>query len=681
MTDNVTRLYPDHDEDGDGISESTELVEWEPAPVPVVRQSSISLAAARILPAKAERADWLDQCRGALEYRGKAVLFHGVRLPLYGGRYSTFAGRGLGRVTVRLWHWTHDTEGLQIRVRAATDPTLDAAAAQRAHAAAHDARVVRIRWRRIFVGALSLFLLLVARWGIHAHPWWSVLAGGGIAVVLGMVGSQRGEVIQHLEDPTPQVISIDAVVRAFFKAKIAKDLDEPARVIGVPHKDGPGTVIRCEVPDGTTFDDVLKSRDRLASALHCPKQCLELDDLPDEAEALLELFIADQPPSKVPPPTWPLLMVDRWDLFQPLPVGVTPKGKPVCLSLMWVHTLIGAAPRRGKTTLLRMIALATLLDPRAKLAIVDFGGGLDYRAFEPHCLKFIHGPEVEQIQEFYDFLGWLDSEYRRRQAALSRMPVSKCPEARLTPALAELPEFAPINVVVDEFQIATLARKVGDIAKMGEEVILRWAELKKVCPKVGITFFDATQAADDSVPTELRNVSLQRVALSMASFQGSMAILGNTAQKLGYDASTLGGLPGLAYSWGTDSGVTDGYRGKVRFANVTPADAAALLERITRIRGPQVTIHAEAHDLDEEDQAEPEAPAIIRAALRHWPRPEMNCHQDVLAQLMNMDQADLGQSMRQAGIPAEPVKMRRPGEDRTSGKRGYHLVDLEAVTR
>ncbi len=151
---------------------------------------------------------------------------------------------------------------------------------------------------------------------------------------------------------------------------------------------------------------------------------------------------------------------------------------------MWVHTLIGAAPRRGKTTILRMLCLATLLDPRAQLVIVDFGGGLDYTAFRPFCLRFIHGPEAEQIQEFIDLLGWLDQEYKRRQNALSRLPVAKAPQARLTPALAELSQFAPITVAVDEFQVATLA------AKIGEDIVLKWTELEKVCPKVGITWTD-----------------------------------------------------------------------------------------------------------------------------------------------------------------------------------------------
>lgn len=1028
--DNVTPIRP-----------GMELVEWEPADVPEViatRNDDVMVYASIIdtpvIAGKSEIVQWLDDCRGAAGYRWHKTKVHAMRLHLYAGRASVHSPRGLW-VTLRWWFaWVRDVEMLDIIYRVATDNSLAGNTQQSAHAKAREDRKirVRIRWGVTITGLIMAVLLYRYAW--NHHLWLALLVALAVVVGLGLIGAQRHEIVQFVDDATDAVVSAERVVRAFFKAKIAKDVEEPARVIGIPHKVGLGVLVRVEVPEGVTFDDVLKAKDRLASSLHCPKQCLELDDLPDEAESLLEIFIAAKPASKVKVPDWPLLNVDRFDVFQPVPMGWTPRGDLVALSLMWVHTLLGAAPRRGKaldvetpmltsggwktmgsleigdevfhpdghptkvvgafevmedrrcyrvtttdgrtivadadhlwtvgdrrnrghrgpapwetitteemlnrgltadqgrafafrlpqqeaviskpidlpidpylfgswlgdgssssarlyvgdqdvaqmtrqieevgarvvsstrretcwwisfnidtpmrdgfqsrimrlgvqnnkhipeayltagteqrlallqglmdtdgsapvdrrsrtvkvefsskwrplaegvlylcrslglratlnegaaylngveagrryrvtwtpqdgdpnpfrlprkvavvegadgrpqrrsissiktielvesrpvrcikvdredglflagrdlmpthnTTILRMMCLAFLLDPRARLIVVDFGGGADYKPLQPYCLKFICGPSAAQIEEFLALLGWLNDEYQRRQVALAALPIHLCPEARITPALAERPEFAPILVAVDEFQVATLVKKMGDQEKMGEHIVRTWAELQKVCAKVGISFVEATQSADDSVPTELRNIALSRVALTMASYQASMAVLGNTAHKLGYDASTLGGLPGLGYSWGTDDGDVDGYRGKVRFANCTPAHASALLERIARIRRPVGTVEA-AVAVDDVPAGEPEAvPSIVRDALKYWPRPHMNCHQDVLAGLMRMDQVDLGRSMRAAGFDADVIKMRRPGEDRTSGKRGYRLVDLEAVTR
>lgn len=686
MSNNVINMFGDdggdeefivdHDDDGDGFSDSAELAVYEP-PLPA------SILDRSMIARRDEAKTWLEQCQGALEYRWYATRYHGVRVPIYAARYTTHSGRGLRRVAAAIWHWTHDTEGLELRTRAAVDPNLTADAAIRAHAAAHEDRVKRIKWRRIFTVVVLVVAVLVARYGIHQHPWWTLAAGFAAAVALGMVGARRDEVIEFIEQETEKTYSAEQVIRAFFKSKIAPKEDEAVRVIGVPYKDKLGVVIRVELPEGITYQEAVDKHDKLASALHCNKQCLELNDLPDDSEDLIELFIADKVPSKVKVPHWPLMDVSRVDIFRPIPVGWTPRGDLVSLSLMWVHTLIGAAPRRGKTNLLRMVALATLLDPRAKLVVVDFGGGSDFKPLRPYCEKFIHGPGGDKIEAFLDLLGWLNAEYNRRQAALDALPISQVPEGRITPALAERPEFAPITVIVDEFQVATNAGKIGDVAKMGEEIVKTWTELAKVCPKVGITITKATQTADDSVPTELRNISLQRIALTMASFQASIGILGNVAHKLGLDASTLGGLPGLAYSWGTDSEEVDGYKGKLRFANVTVADAAALLERVAHLRA-KVTV--EAHNLptggaaDEADG--PVVPPIVTAALKYWPRSPHHpyCHQDTLAKLIGMDPGDLGAELRKVGLPTAAVRMKRT-DTKNEVQRGYRLVDLEAVTR
>jgi S-DNA-T family DNA segregation ATPase FtsK/SpoIIIE len=655
-----------------------DLEPYEPAPLPVTVDNDGTLVTTSILdvplvPDRGAIMEWLDECYWGIRLRVRKAWIHFTRSPLYAARASRHSGRGLVMVTWYWWAWVRDWEILAGIGDIRRDGSVDAKTTEKTAAELRAERTIRVRkrWAATIAGLIAAPLLYRYAW--NHHLWAALLIGLAIVVGLGLIGAQRGDVVQYVDEPTEMILTVDAVINAFYKSKIAPKPEEPVRVLGVPHQVGLGMVVKVELPSGGAFAEVLSKRENLASGLNCPSECLELDRLPGSSERVLELFIADQPPEKMKVPAWPLMTAERFDIFQGVPVGWTPRGELVHLSLLWVHTLIGAAPRRGKTSILRLLALATLMDPRAQLIVVDFGGGPDYKPLRPHCLKFIHGPADAQVEEFLELLGWLNAEYQRRQAALDALPIEMCPEARLTPALAERPEFAPIVIVVDEFQVATLAKKIGEETKMGELIVETWAALEKVFPKVGGTFIKATQSADDSVPTELRNISLQRVALSMASHHASMAVLGNTAQRLGYDASTLGGLPGLAFSWGTDSDTVDGYRGKLRFANVTPADAAGLLERVASIRRPRAVETGPTVDMIKQP-TKPEVPPIIVDVLRVWPKGEVAAHQSQLADALDMKQVDLSAALRNVGLRAErQVKVRGINQS------GYYHATVQAV--
>lgn len=672
--DNVTRIYGDDEDDDDiqdaevedvvGLSDSTDLVEWVPP------QQTVSLAEARIIASKAQMKVWVDDCRGALEYRGKAAIFYGIRLPLYAGRYSTFAGRGIARVTSRVWRWTHDTEGLEIRVRAATDPNLDAASAQRAHAAAHESRVKRVRWRRVFAGTITAFLLLVARWGVHAHLWWSVLVGMAIAVAFGMIGSQKGEVIQYLEVPAEYALTVDLVEQAFITAKIPKITPEtPAIVVSPPYDQGRGYVVQVQIPPGATFSSVLTAQESLASGLNCPEDSLELDPMKKQSARLLELFVAKVHPLEADIEPWPLLAVDRWDVWRPVPVGWDIRGRQVTVALMWIHTLVGAAPQRGKSTFMRLLAIAALLDPRVDLIVVDFKGGIDWEPYRPWCRKFITDPDTElAVQQFSDLIDWLEGERVRRMTAIKAMDPRLVPNGRITPAMAETAAFRPIVVIVDEMQEATQSED-------GTELVTRWAKLEKKCPAAGITITKATQKPDaKSAPTELRDVSLQRVSLSVPSRHASEAVLGTEAYQQGLNAAALGGEPGLGIVWAMDSEDGPGFRGKLRIPNCTPQMAAMMLERVARIRRP-ITVTAEAQDLPDDDPAF-EVPQIVTDVLRVWPKGDVVAHAHDLAEALGLTRAEVTGPLRALGLPPNP-QMKIRGRNRA----GYDLIDVQNLTR
>jgi hypothetical protein len=163
---------------------------------------------------------------------------------------------------------------------------------------------------------------------------------------------------------------------------------------------------------------------------------------------------------------------------------------------------------------------------------------------------------------------------------------------------------------------------------------------------------------------------LQRLALSVPTYQASVAVLGDEAYQLGLNAAAIGGQPGVGIMWAQDSEEGPGFRGRLRIPNCTPEMADQILQRVARVRKPRPEVSAGTGPVA----------GVVVDALAVWPRPAMNCHQDVLADLMGVDQMELGRALRDVGIPAEPVRMRRD-DGGSSARRGYRLVDLEAVTR
>jgi hypothetical protein len=486
-----------------------------------------------------------------------------------------------------------------------------------------------------------------------------------VVLCLGVIGAQRGDIVQVVDDPG-MVLTAETLAAAFQEAKLTKLT--PVTVVGVPYETGGGWAAKVRLPPAVTFDEVIRAKVSLASALDCPRDSLDLDPLPMESERLIGVFVASEHPSAVAVPRWPLLDVDRWDVWRPIPVGWDTRGRPVMQQVLWLHTLVGASPQRGKSTVARLFALAVLLDPRAGLIVVDFKGGTDWVAYRQWCTRFILGGGDEQIAEFAALLGWLEEERARRMAVIAEMPLGKVPQGRVTPAMAETARFRPIVVIVDEFQVATES-------PAGKKIIDAWSQLARLCPAAAISIVALTQNPNkESCPTRLRNIMLQRLALSVPTYQASVAVLGDEAYQLGLNAAAIGGQPGVGIMWAQDSEEGPGFRGRLRIPNCTPEMADQILQRVARVRSPRAQVTAQ------DIPTTAGLPRMVTAALAVWPRPAMNCHQDVLADLMGVDQVELGRALRDVGIPAEPVRMRRD-DGGPSARRGYRLVDLEAVTR
>lgn len=665
-----------------------QVEKWDP-PVPAVpgpRRSPVvaSVWDLSLRRTKDERRQLRQDRIGALELRIRLAAIRVMRADEYYGACVRHAPRGLWVTVVAWWRWVWDMERRYLQVNVVADPNVNAATTidKREKEADLRRRQLMIRWG--FTFGVLLVGSLLAWWSWATHPWRTGLTAAFLTLIVlpvtfGLIGGRRSQIIQPIEVPTVGgVPTAQKIVEAFHKAKITNPKEEDLRVFTDPIRDGDAWTVHAALPEGIAASEIMKRIEQLATGLGTSVDCVEVDPLGriGRAENEFLLRVALEHPATRATPPWPLLSADRHNVFHPFPVGWDLSGRPVPMSIAWLHSLIGAAPSMGKSSLLRMVALATLADPRADLACVDFGGGVDFKAFRPYCRPdgrdvkfFIHGEGAEQVAEFRALLRWLRAEYRRRQAALAELPDDEVPNSRITEALAYRPQFRPLVVIIDEFQVATTSDD-------GEDIVNEWSELEKVCRKVGIWLVKATQAADDAVPPKLRATSLQRVALSVTAWQGSMALLGNTAHNLGMDASKLGGVPGYGILWGIDSPDVGlkGFKGRVSFAEVRPVDAKAMLERIAQYRPARDDLAAAAED------GAGDVPEVLVRALEAWPRPGPYCHAAVLAERMGVPRADLTAELAAHGVMITTVRAPRGG-DPSKPDKGWRLVDVEAAVR
>jgi FtsK/SpoIIIE family len=610
----------------------------------------------------AEIREWAADCADGLRWRRHKAAVHLFRTHLYVGRAARFAGRGSRMAFGVWWRWVRDVEALLLRREVAVDASLDTAARAKKHQDIHEDRMRRVRVRWAVTGAAVIAVALAGRWLAGHQPILAAVAALAVLVALGVYGAEPGQIVTVVDVPVEVGITPDRVIGGFVKAGITKPGGEAARILGVPHPVGDGHEIHVAVPEGTPFAEVAKKRHALASGMGVAADCLELDPLERRPENELMLYVSRVHPLDRRLPEWPLLTADRHNLFRPFVAGWDSRGNPVTLQLMWLHTLVGAAPRKGKSTILRLVCTAVTLDPRADLIIVDFAGGLDFAPFEPVAKHVISGPTAEHVEQFSALLDRLQGEYERRMAAIKRAGLKRAPQNRVTEAMAATPEFRPIVVVVDEFQVATMSEQ-------GKDVVRQWSELMKVCPKAGIVFVAATQNADqDAVPTTLRNIMFQRVSLSVATYQASMAILGNEAQARGLDAAELGGAPGYAIAWGSDSEDGPGFKGRFRTPNVSPADAEAIADRVAVSRGAGVPVVETAAAVDVGS-----VPPWLMAVLDAWPAGQDRAHLSALADAVGMDKAMLSHGLRTLGLAGKQTKV--AGVNAT----GYRLADVQAL--
>ena len=340
----------------------------------------------------------------------------------------------------------------------------------------------------------------------------------------------------------PQVL-----VDAFRDAKLIGK-DETLRLVERATRIGDGWAITVDLPATRKAADVIKNREALASALAVDEVQLIVERVRGNGghAGRVSMWVADEDPYATPPLRTPLLAVQRWDAWRPVPFGRDARDRRIDLPLVWTSLLVGAIPRQGKTFAARLAAAGLILDPYTRLYVADFKAGKDWDAAAQVAHRFMSGDESAHVLALVGWLVELVAEVQGRYRRMRDLDDLTCPESKVTPEMSRDPALnMPITAMfIDEVQVPLEDRTPYEVEgkklTAGEYVgeLLTW--LAKKGPAAGIVLVLATQRPDSkTIPTGLRAVLGSRFALRVMDWRDSNIVLGEQMNTRGYDSSRL----------------------------------------------------------------------------------------------------------------------------------------------
>ncbi len=406
---------------------------------------------------------------------------------------------------------------------------------------------------------------------------WKVTGGVAVAVVLGgavaeLLSGRRGvwllvaamavalAVLGRRRDGSPGRKAVLAgprtlawtmdpqvLVDAFRDAKLIGK-DETLRLVERATRVGDGWAITVDLPATRKAADVIKNREALASALAVDEVQLIVERVRGNGghAGRVSMWVADSDPYASPPLRTPLLAVQRWDAWRPVPFGRDARDRRIDLPLVWTSLLVGAIPRQGKTFAARLAAAGLILDPFTRLYVADFKAGKDWDAAAQVAHRFMSGDESSHVLALVGWLVELVAEVQGRYRRMRELDDVTCPESKVTPEMSRDRALnMPITAIfIDEVQVPLEDRTPVDVEgkrlAAGEYVgeLLTW--LAKKGPAAGVVLVLATQRPDSkTIPSGLRAVLGSRFALRVMDWRDSNIVLGEQMNTRGYDSSRL----------------------------------------------------------------------------------------------------------------------------------------------
>lgn len=495
------------------------------------RRAAYLAEAPPIIPSYLKHAEeFTEVARSVAAFYAHVSLFHATRSPIYLLRLMGRGPRGLGRGAASWLRWVTDAGARPVETRAAVDGDIQAwLALSREHSR-------RVRPRRVATVAMVVPSTVLVVAAVVALPWWALGAVG--AALLAAAGLGGG----HPDQP---------VITRYVSVQYQRPLDseevtEALEAIGIKGKtvfvnpiavDGPGWRAEVDLPRGAVATDVLDKRAKLAAAMRRPITTV-WPQTSDAHPGRLELWVAKRDPAKEPRRIWPLMREGQADVFAPLPLGWTPRGELIDVTLMYSNLLVGGIPGSGKTSAALALALGVALDPSAQLWVYELKGSGDLGSVRPVCHRYVSGDDDEDVEATVRGLRSAITEMKRRKTFVQGLPVEEVPEGRkVTRQLAaKYPgkNLDPVVLIVDE------AQELFSHEDHGKEAEVLCKKLIKKARAYGIILILLTQDPDAASlpPTVSRNAGT-RLCLAVMDWRANNNVLGTGAYARGLRATDI----------------------------------------------------------------------------------------------------------------------------------------------
>jgi S-DNA-T family DNA segregation ATPase FtsK/SpoIIIE len=467
---------------------------------------------------------------------------------------------------------------------------------------------------RLYLRVCYCALVLIAA---LAPPWAWLVVAAVVMPPLARKGRPEHRPIVQSAVTTPLVrkISTDAIIRAYERAGLCStDPKRPADHLGfgsVMSRDAldKGSQVGVYLPYGGTFAKVVTAKTAIASGLNVlESQVYFTRDKQSERRHTLRVLDAD--PLAEAAGRTPLLDCKQRSIWHKVPFRLDQFGRQVSFCLMWISLLIGAQPRRGKTFAARLVALFAALDPFVDLWLIDGKSSKDWQPLRMVAHRFIQGThptkEGDPVERALSARKELDRHIVHVNEELAKLPVSECPEGKLTFKLYRRPDLHVQVVILEEFQCYF---ELDDQQKNKEFANL-FARIGALSPSAGVILVGASQKPSGGGAGDIqrlfnrfRDNFIARFALRCATRDVSMAVMGNESYGEGYDAS---GLPlgdefkgiGILYGLTDDAPTTRPYLANGEDAEVICLAARKLREKHRTLSGDALGVQVDEPESD-----------------------------------------------------------------------------------
>jgi hypothetical protein len=619
------------------------------------------------------------------------VSFHSFRSPVYLVTGVFWAFVGAVKVTRKQVAWWWLAEQAYLRSKAVAEGNSPE------YRALLSIQRKTSRVRGFVVGAEAFAILLTLVLTAVLAPWWAWFIVAAVAMPpLAHAGRPKHRPIVQSAVTTPLIrkISTDAVVRAYERGGLCSaDPKKPADHLGFGStmtRDAldKGSQVVIHLPYGGTFASVVKAKTQIASGLDVlESQVYFTRD--KKSERTHTLRVLDTDPLAEGAGRTPLLDCKQRSIWHKIPFGLDQFGRHVAFCMMWTSLLIGAQPRRGKTFAARLIALFAALDPFVDLWLIDGKSSKDWQPLRMVAHRFIQGThptkEGDPVERALEALRELDRHIVHVNEELAKLPVSECPEGKLTFKLYRRRDLHVQVVILEEFQCYFEL----DDQKKNKEFANLFARIGALGPSAGVILVGASQkpsgvgSGQDMTRlfNRFRDNFIIRFALRCATRDVSMAVMGNESYGEGYDAS---GLPlgdefkGIGILYGL---VDDAPTVRTFLADGPDAEVICLAGR--KLREDKGTLSGDAAGF-ELDEPESDIVADLKEVFGADPGLWWEAAAERLAAHLPSRYADAtGDSVRAScakrGVPSVDVRM-PPGRDGIK-RRGVRKADLDGGDR